>query len=64
MSDQECEIASVCLCLQKIKDFLDDPSDPQKKEWAEDAYTLLHSLFCDGTEYVITKGCGRGALFE
>jgi hypothetical protein len=64
MSDQEFQIANVCLCLQKIEDGLNEPSNFQKLEWAKDAHALLKSIFCPEDGYVMTKGCGRRELFE
>jgi len=65
MSDQECEIASVCLCLQKIEDGLNDPTDSQKLEWAKDAHALLKTIFCPPEDgYVRTLGCGRSVRFD
>lgn len=65
MSDQEFQIASVRLCLQKIEDGLNEPTDPQKLEWAKDAHALLKSIFCPPEDgYVRTLGCGRRELFD
>jgi hypothetical protein len=54
--NEERQIATVGLCLRKIKDFLDDPTDEKKKEKANTAHEHLDLLF--GGDYVVTRGCG------
>ena len=64
MSDQEFQIATVGICLRKIKEFLEATTDTTKMEEAKIAHEHLELLFNIGSDYVTTKGCGRSVRFD
>ncbi len=59
MSDQKFEIATVSLCLRKIKEFLKAPTDTTKMKKATTAHEHLELLFNIESDYVKNIGCGE-----
>lgn len=58
MANQVFDIPTVGLCLEKIKEFLENPNDATKKEMAEIAYGHLEKLFGIGYVQFRSNGCG------
>jgi hypothetical protein len=64
MGNQERQIVSVGLCLRKIKEFLDSPTDKDKQEKARTAHEHLELLFNIGSDYVRNIGCGKNEKLD